>query len=303
MPTAGTERERFPELFDQTSIDPRSRTRKVEMQVLVIGMMRTGTKCKFACPSPSEEHSLISVSRASATKAALEQLGYNDVYHMVTAMKNPKDYDMWAEAFNAKFFGKGQMFGRKEWDQLLGDCAACIDVPTAGFMPELIAPYPDAKVIVSMRDPDKWYTSMMATVGKRSVSWKQLLLAVFDPFFLRRFGPCADLMVKGMFGKDLNEADYVKKRYLEFHEEVRQLVPEHRRLEYHLGDGWEPLCKFLGKDIPKNEFPFINESKEFGERIALLERHALGRAIRNVAPIAGVLALASTFYFGLLPRW
>ncbi|MCJ1394123.1 hypothetical protein MMC18_007001 [Xylographa bjoerkii] len=282
MPALGTDRERFPELFDQTSINPRSRTRKVEMQVLVIGMMRTGTK---------------------STKAALEQLGYNDVYHMVTAMKNPKDYDMWAEAFNAKFHGKGKMFGRKEWDQLLGDCAACIDVPTAAFMPELIAAYPDAKVIISMRDPDKWYTSFMATVGKHKATLRAILLGLFDPFFFGKFGPCVGSMMEGMFGKDIEDADYVKKRYLEFHEEVRQLVPEHKRLEYHLGDGWEPLCKFLGKDIPKNEFPFINESKEFGERITLLERQGLGRAIRNGALIAGALTLASTFYFGLLPRW
>ncbi|MCJ1434259.1 hypothetical protein MMC27_003626 [Xylographa pallens] len=282
MPAHGTERERFPELFDQTNIDPRSRTRKIEMQVLVIGMMRTGTK---------------------SIKAGLEQIGYKNVYHMTSAMKNPKDCDMWTQAFNAKYHGKGQMLGRKEWDQLLGDCDACIDVPTAGFMPELIEAYPNAKVIVSMRDPDKWYTSMMATVGQRSKNLKLLLLGFCDHFFIRRFNPCVFSMMEGMYGKDLNDAEYVKKRYLEFHEEVRQLVPEHRRLEYHLGDGWEPLCEFLGKDVPKTEFPFINESKEFGERIALIEKHAVGRVMRNVAPIAGVLALASTYYFGLLSRW
>ncbi|MCJ1385417.1 hypothetical protein MMC17_008540 [Xylographa soralifera] len=282
MPSAGTEPERFPELFYQTNIDPRSRTRKVEMQVMVIGMMRTGTK---------------------SMKTALEQVGYNNVYHMTTAMKNPKDCEMWTEAFNAKFHGKGQMLGRKEWDQLLGDCDACIDVPTAAFMPELIAAYPDAKVIVSMRDPDKWYTSMMATVGQRSANLKILFLGFCDHFFLRRFNPMAYAMMTGMYGTDLKDAESVKTRYLEFHEEVRRLVPEHRRLEYHLGDGWEPLCKFLGKDVPKNEFPFINESKEYGERVKLIEKRAIGRVMRDVIPIAGVLALVSTFYFGLLPRW
>jgi len=282
MPSVGTEPERFPELFYQTNIDPRSRTRKVEMRVMVIGMMRTGTK---------------------SIKAALEQVGYNHVYHMTTAMKNPKDCEMWTEAFNAKFHGKGHMLGRKEWDQLLGDCDACIDVPTAAFMPELIAAYPDAKVIVSMRDPDKWYTSMMATVGQRSANLKILFLGFCDHFFLRRFNPMARAMMTGMYGTNLSDAECVKTRYLEFHEEVRRFVPEHRRLEYHLGDGWEPLCKFLGKDVPKNEFPFINESKEYGERVKLIEKRAIGRVMRDVIPIAGVLALVSTFYFGLLPRW
>ncbi|MCJ1321788.1 hypothetical protein MMC15_007133 [Xylographa vitiligo] len=282
MPSHGTDRERFPELFDQTSIDPRSRIRTVEMQVLVIGMMRTGTK---------------------SIKAGLEQIGFNKVYHMTTAMKNPKDCDMWTQAFNAKFHNKGQMLTRKEWDQLLGDCDACIDVPIAAFMPELIEAYPNAKVIVSMRDPDKWYTSLMATVGKRSFNLKLLFLGLCDHFFLSRFNPCARSMMTGMYGNDLKDAEYVKKRYLEFHEEVRQLVPEHKRLEYHLGDGWEPLCKFLGKDVPKTEFPFINESREYGERVKLIEKHAVRRVMLNVAPIAGVIALASTYYFGLLSRW
>ncbi|MCJ1288176.1 hypothetical protein MMC26_007531 [Xylographa opegraphella] len=281
MPSRGTDRDRFPELFDQTSVDPRSRTRKVEMQVLVIGMMRTGTK---------------------SIKAGLEQIGFHHVYHMTSAMKNPKDCDMWAQAFDAKFHGKGQMLTRKEWDQLLGDCDACIDVPTAAFMPELIEAYPNAKVIVSMRDPDKWYASLMATVGKRAINLRLILLGICDRFFLARFNPFARSMMTGMYGEDLKDAEHVKKRYLDFYDEVRRLVPEHKRLEYHLGDGWGPLCNFLGKDAPKTEFPFINESKEYGERITLMEKHAVGRILRNVAPVAGVIVLASTYYFGLLSR-
>lgn len=56
MPTTGTAQDRFPELFGQTSINPRSRKRKVEMKVLVIGMMRTGTKCKLDRPWPLRNH-------------------------------------------------------------------------------------------------------------------------------------------------------------------------------------------------------------------------------------------------------
>lgn len=55
-------------------------------------------------------------------KAALEELGIREVYHMTTTMKNPKDCDMWTAAVNAKFFNKGKKFTRKEWDALLGNC-------------------------------------------------------------------------------------------------------------------------------------------------------------------------------------
>jgi hypothetical protein len=57
-------------------------------------------------------------------KAALEELGIREVYHMSFAMRNPKDCIMWHEALNAKFHNKGSKFTRKDWDQLLGNCEA-----------------------------------------------------------------------------------------------------------------------------------------------------------------------------------
>ena len=47
MPTLGSVEDRFPELFNQTQIDRRGKKRTVEMQVMVIGMMRTGTMCEW----------------------------------------------------------------------------------------------------------------------------------------------------------------------------------------------------------------------------------------------------------------
>lgn len=50
-------------------------------------------------------------------------LGFNDVYHMTSMLEeNPRDSEMWVEAYEAKFEGKGKPFGREEWDQLLGHC-------------------------------------------------------------------------------------------------------------------------------------------------------------------------------------
>lgn len=55
-------------------------------------------------------------------RIALKQLGYNDTYHMMSVMENPMDGEMWIEAYEAKYFGKGKPYGREEWDQLLGNC-------------------------------------------------------------------------------------------------------------------------------------------------------------------------------------
>ncbi len=59
----------------------------------------------------------------SALRVALEQLGYDSTYHGYAAVfENPRDCEMWLEALDAKFNGKGMPFGRYEFDQLLGHC-------------------------------------------------------------------------------------------------------------------------------------------------------------------------------------
>ena len=52
----------------------------------------------------------------------LKKLGYSDCYHMFNLLKNPPDADMWLDAINAKFHGKGREFEKEDWDRLLGNC-------------------------------------------------------------------------------------------------------------------------------------------------------------------------------------
>lgn len=70
--------------------------------------------------------------------------------------ETPRDCEMWMRAIRAKWDGEGE-FGKEEWDQLLGHCQAVCDLPAAAFAPELIAAYPNAKVILTNRDPDSWH--------------------------------------------------------------------------------------------------------------------------------------------------
>lgn len=63
---------------------------------------------------------------------------------------------MWMQALHAKFDNQGN-FEKKDWDMLLGHCQAVCDFPAAAFGPELIAAYPNAKVILTNRDVDSWY--------------------------------------------------------------------------------------------------------------------------------------------------
>ena len=56
-----------------------------------------------------------------AMKTALEKLGYDGVYHMVSCMQNPRDSALWRDAFLYKYHGIGRPFTREDWDHILGD--------------------------------------------------------------------------------------------------------------------------------------------------------------------------------------
>lgn len=171
-------------------------------------------------------------------------------------------------------------------------------------MPELIESYPEAKVIVSERDPEKWYTSVSATVGERVITWRQIVLAYVDPFFLGKWVPFIGTLFQGLFGSGgVADKETALRTYKQLHQEVRDMVPKENLLEFKLGDGWEPLCQFLNKDVPNEPFPFINESHEFLERIKLMEQQAMRRAAKNIIPVLGAVALASAWYFGFLSRF
>jgi hypothetical protein len=85
--------------------------------------------------------------------------------------------------------------------------------------------------------------------------------------------------------------------YEEFYSKVREAVPKERRLEYSLGDGWEPLCEFLGKDVPDVEFPRVNDRKTHSEDMERLMAKLLRVSMRVLGPyLVGFLAVAVVFY-------
>lgn len=108
-------------MYHATKIDRRQCKRVVPMKVLVLGMSRTGTECKRSkLYSRSSIHLTLIFE---AMRKALKILSYNDVYHgYAAAFENPKDCEMWLEAFRAKFDGIGKPYGREAFDKLLGHC-------------------------------------------------------------------------------------------------------------------------------------------------------------------------------------
>ncbi|RFU26964.1 hypothetical protein B7463_g9364, partial [Scytalidium lignicola] len=193
----------------------RKRTQK--MEVLALGMCRTGTQ---------------------SLADGLNLLGYESIYHMREVHKNGHD-EYWMRALEVHFNGTEKPFGRKEFDEFLGGFSGISDIPAAIFVEELMDAYPEAKIILTTRDEDKWFESMKSTI-----------------WHAETISPLGQRMRKYMWSE--NPEKRGKVIFREHNQKVRDAASRRGRavLEYEVKQGWEPLCKFLGRDIPPGlEFP------------------------------------------------
>ena len=71
-------------------------------------------------------------------------------------------------------------FTAADFDPLIGHCVAVTDAAGSVFAAELIAAYPEAKVLVTTRDVDSWHASTMKTVHWRATEPELRLVAKFD---------------------------------------------------------------------------------------------------------------------------
>ncbi|EJP62713.1 efflux pump antibiotic resistance protein [Beauveria bassiana ARSEF 2860] len=145
--------------------------------------------------------------------------------------------------------------------------------------PWLIAAYPKAKIVVVQRDFESWWASYQAGVLDHIFPRRQWLTVWLIRNVLR--SRAADAMIKVNYGlfNATNMAgikDNARKTYDEYYRNIRERIPAERRLEYTMGDGWEPLCAFLGEKVPDVPFPRLNDSayrkrsQQAGEMVVFL---------------------------------
>lgn len=199
-------------------------------------------------------------------RAAMQQLGYVDTYHMMScSIENPPDALFWMDALRAKYDGVGKPFEREDWDQLMGHCQAVCDWPAIAFAKELIEAYPEAKVVLTNRDVDSWHASTLRTVYWRVTDPELKALARINSWAAGMYQPMLQKFFDTFFRGDFPNQG--KDVFLRHYEEVRSLVPKDRLLEYKVSDGWDPLCDFLGVAVPRGDkFPNVNDNRDFVER-------------------------------------
>jgi hypothetical protein len=167
-------------------------------------------------------------------------------------------------------------FTRADWDAVFGQYDAVTDVGCI-FAEQLVAAYPDAKVLVVERDFDKWWESYAAGVSAGFFHWAGWPLLKCIEYFAGNRAPSA--MRKTLMGAfdARSQADVernARRVYGDYYRRIRQLVPPERRLEFKHADGWEPLCRFLGKEVPDMPFPRLNDRgshRDYQMKVIMLE--------------------------------
>lgn len=175
-------------------------------------------------------------------KTALETLLGGPCYHMLELVQNLEHVPTWHDAV------RGRM---PDWATFLSDYSATVDWPASLFWREISGAFPDAIVLLSVRDAESWWESVSRTVFNVQVPISPEWRAMVDDLEAQRFtARTGDRAAAIAAFEQHNDA-------------VRKAVPAGRLVEWRAGEGWEPLCSALGVAVPDEPFPHTNTRAEF----------------------------------------
>lgn len=181
-----------------------------------------------------------------STKLALEQIGFGPCHHMVEVFMHPESLPLWVAA------GDGQ----PDWDAVFAGYQSMVDHPGCQFWRELMDFYPDAKVLHTVRDPEKWFDSTQATIfapGRPEPPPETPM----GKFFAH---------LSSWYGGDRHDRAFMIDFFHRHTEAVVAGVPKDRLLVFEVAQGWGPLCDFLGVSGTGTPYPRENSTEQFQAR-------------------------------------
>lgn len=179
----------------------------------------------------------------ASLKVALEMLGTGQSYHMSDVLQDPERVKTWIEVAN----------GNADWDKIFEGFGSSVDYPGCTFWKALADYYPEAKIILTVRDPVRWFESIDETI------MSQMLVEGTKG---SPFGELMQRIVWGTVDNRMQEKDFMVSYFENRNKEIIESVPAERLLVFKVKEGWGPLCEFLSLPVPDEDFPHINSREE-----------------------------------------
>ncbi len=179
-------------------------------------------------------------------REALNILGFGPCHHMFEVNAHAEQKRMWRALVQG---------AAVQWEQLFAGYGSCIDWPSAYYWKELSEFYPEAKVVLTYRTPESWWTSFEQTIVRgiqMSTEPESLGIA---------------LVRDKVFGGRPDDRAHAIAMYEQNVKTVKATVSPERLLVHNLGDGWEPLCAHLGVPVPAQPYPSRNAASDFQKAI------------------------------------
>ena len=194
-------------------------------------------------------------------KVALEKLGFGPCHHMKEVMKN-QDQTEW--------FHRASKGEKVDWHKVFEKYQSAVDWPAAAYYQELANEFPDAKIVLGVRDVDAWYQSVsetIYTVVPNFPKWLRLILP--------RANKVMDMIDRtiwiGEFSGRFEDKEFAVDVFNKHIELVKTVFPEERLLIHSAKDGWQPLCDFLEVPVPDEPYPWLNESINFKRNLRIIK--------------------------------
>jgi hypothetical protein len=194
----------------------------------------------------------------ASLKRALDMLGFGPCHHMSEVLKRPETAAGWTLALRGDI---------DVLPDLVSGYRATLDFPSCLLWRELADRYPEAKVVLTVRDPARWYRSARDTILSQDRKTRvDRLAAAGGAGLVEALAPLSAAMAARGFRRDLDEPSTIAV-FLRHNESVRAGVEDGRLLVYEVERGWAPLCDFLGVAVPSAPFPRGNDSGAFQQNV------------------------------------
>jgi hypothetical protein len=186
----------------------------------------------------------------NSLRLALERIGFGPCHHMYELSLHREQVPLWMAAAEGRAV---------DWAAVSAGSRSQMDWPGARYWRELVAAFPAARVILTVRPADAWYRSFSATIAPEVLGPP----SADEPAAIARRAMQREIIARQVFDERMHDRARAIAVFEAHNAEVRRSIPAERLLVFEVTEGWAPLCGFLGVPVPETPFPKTNSAREF----------------------------------------